>query len=537
MTRLTLAALLLSTASFPLSGHADTIPATSRITAVTIYPQGAEVTRDVTFTAPPGAHDLVITDLPLDTDPTLLRLTSPDAALGAFALRTDRIAPSAAPKSAAMIAAETEVETAEAARDGARAALAAIQARIEAQTARIGFLTGLRTETSGQTAESLTAIADMVAGKVLEAREAAIQAEAGLPGASKALTAAQEKLDAAIAARDALSQGARDRASLSLALTAQGGEAHVTLTHFVAEASWRPVYDLRLDRKAGRVALERGLLVTQYGGEDWEEVALTLSTAQPGQQAEASRLYPDLREIRLPEPEADTEAAAMGEVLMAAPVTQSRGLAAEAVFQGDTVTYRYPAPVSLADGIEDLRLALDSLDLPATTLALGVPRLDRTAFLEAEVTNAGTEILLPGTAFLYRDGMLTGQAELEALAPGAKVKLGFGAIPGLVLSREMPERMTGDRGVFTTSTEMQEKAVLKVENLTDEAWALRIIDQVPYSEQEELKVTHEAEPAPSVTDLEGQRGILAWDFELAPKATQDIILQTTLSWPEGKVLQ
>lgn len=541
MTRIAPLLALLLTSAAPLC--ADTVATTSRITSVTIYPQGAEVTREVSFTAPAGAHDLVITDLPVETDATLLRLSSPDTDLGAFALRTDRIAPSDAPESDAAKAAKAAVKTAEAAVNATGSALASVNARIEAQNARIALLSGLKLDAAGQTAESLTAISDMVAAKVLEAREATITAQTDLPAATEALAKAQEALTKAQEAEAALAQGAQDRAALTVAVTAKGGEGHVTVKHFVAEASWRPVYDLRLDRKAGTVELDRGLLVTQYGGEDWQGVDLTLSTAQPGQQADASHLWPELRQVYDPAAMAKMTEAADGmgglvePVMSPAPAVASRSMVAGVQFQGDTVTYRYPVPVDLADGVEDLRLGLDSQTLPATVLALAVPRYDQTAFLQAEITNAGAEILLPGTAFLYRDGMLTGQTDLASLAPGDKAKLGFGAIPGLKLTRDMPEKMTGDRGVFTSSTEQQEKAVLKIENLTDEVWKVRLLDQVPYSEQEELKVGYEADPAPTEENPEGQRGLLAWDFDLGAKEIREIKLDTTLSWPEGKELQ
>ena len=88
MHRIVTLALLL-----PCPALADTILAKSQITAVTLYPQGAQVTRVVSFNAPAGTHDLLITDLPAGTEPNLIRLTSPDLALGAFALRTDRLPP------------------------------------------------------------------------------------------------------------------------------------------------------------------------------------------------------------------------------------------------------------------------------------------------------------------------------------------------------------------------------------------------------------------------------------------------------------
>src|SRR3989338_4677522 len=81
---------IISCALLPCPALADQILAASQVTAVTIYPQGAQVTREVTFTAPAGQHELLITDLPSATQPELIRLGSETAQLGAFSLRTDR---------------------------------------------------------------------------------------------------------------------------------------------------------------------------------------------------------------------------------------------------------------------------------------------------------------------------------------------------------------------------------------------------------------------------------------------------------------
>ena len=140
----------------------------------------------------------------------------------------------------------------------------------------------------------------------------------------------------------------------------------------------------------------------------------------------------------------------------------------------------------------------------------------------AEFTNVTTEILLPRTASHLRDGALVGQVDFASLAPGDTAELGFGAIEGLRLTRDMPLRTEGDRGFVSTSNQIEESAVLKVENLTDETWPVRVLDQVPYSEPEDLSITHSADLAPTETDVDGQRGILAWDFDLAPGAVQDI---------------
>ena len=170
-------------------------------------------------------------------------------------------------------------------------------------------------------------------------------------------------------------------------------------------------------------------------------------------------------------------------------------------------------------------------------LAEAVPSRDATAFVVANWVNTTKEILLPGELLALRDGTLVGGGQLPLLAPGDKATTGFGALDGLKLKREVPDRSTGDHGVFTTSTLQHETAILTVENLTDQLWKVRMLDQVPYSEQDDLKIDWSADPMPTETDVDGQRGILAWSFDLAPGAKQQVTLTTTLGWPAGKLLQ
>lgn len=540
--RALLAALLATTA---LPAVADTLPATSRITAVTVYPDGAKLTREVTFTAPAaGNHELLVTDLPYDSDPGLIRLAASDGLqLGAFNLRAERLPPREDPLTEAQKAAKAEVEAAQAAADSAQLALEAITAKVEAAEAQARFLSSFTGALpDGATPETIKAMAGMIGAETLAARQAALAAKADLPPAQKAVTQAQEVLAKAQAAYDALPSADMDYTALSVAVTAAGaGEATVTITQYVGNASWQPVYDLNLTRDGGdKLTLDRSVLVTQYTGEDWDGVALTLSSSRPSEQAAPSQLWPELRSIG---PEVDVEELSRkaygsdSALYETAPEAAAAPITAAMAYEGDTVVYQYPEPVTVATGAENLRLALDSLDFAPVVEAVAVPRLDDTAFVMASFTNASDEPLLPGQAMLFREGVLVGSTWLDVIAPGVETDLGFGAIETLRVKREMPKRQGGETGVFTSSNQQTESAVITVENTGTEAWPVRILDQVPYSEQDDLEVEVTASPAPGETDVEGQRGILAWDFDLAAGGKQTITLEHVLTWPEGMVLQ
>jgi len=63
---------------------------------------------------------------------------------------------------------------------------------------------------------------------------------------------------------------------------ANAGSLDLTLDYTVPAAGWTPAYDARLRTETGEVELAYNGIVRQTTGEDWKDVALTLSTARPG---------------------------------------------------------------------------------------------------------------------------------------------------------------------------------------------------------------------------------------------------------------
>lgn len=541
--RALLSALLASTA---LPVLADTIPATSRITAVTVYPDGARLSREVTFTAPTaGSHDLLVTDLPADSQPSLMQLAPGEGlSLGAFSLRSDRLPPREDPLTPDQQAAKAEVERLEASEQDAILALDAVQARVEAAESQVRFLSSFTGALPDEaTPDSIKAMAAMIGTETLAARQSALAARADLWPAQKALKDTQESLAKAREAYATLPGADTDYTALSVTLSAaEAGEHKITVTQYIDGAGWRPFYDLNLTRDGGHaMKLSRSILVTQYTGEDWSDVALTLSSSRPSEQSAPSVIWPELRRI-VPEAEQEVSGLARNSAVDAVMpeevvVEASKIIGAEAGMEGETVVYTYPEAVTVASGAEDLRLALDQLDFAPVVAAWAVPRMDQTAFVMASFTNGSTEPLLPGEAMLFRDGVLVGSTYLGLIAPGAEADVAFGALDTLRLKREMPARAEGETGVFRTSNQRVESAVITLENTGDESWPVRLIDQVPYTEQNDLEIEMAADPAPSETDVDGQRGILAWEFDLPAGGKKTVTLEHRLSWPEGMVLQ
>src|SRR5580700_4789570 len=265
--------LVLLTAFAAAPVQAADVDARSVIDAVTVYPDGASVTRVITLDLPSGEHTLVAPDFPLTLDPSSLRVEGEAEAkftIGAIDTRPPPPTPVNLPEL------DTRIEALKDQRADPQGAIAAA-------TARRKF------------AERFAQASPAGIGDKGEARPLAEWRAAFAAVAEEVATADAAIRDAERKQRDIDREIARletDRASkppsklevrIDLAATA-ATKATLRVTYAVRNARWVPLYDTRLDTgtKDRKPALElvRRAEITQTTGEDWSNVALAVSTVR-----------------------------------------------------------------------------------------------------------------------------------------------------------------------------------------------------------------------------------------------------------------
>ncbi|RBI77509.1 hypothetical protein DQW77_00440 [Roseovarius sp. TE539] len=525
---------------------ADDIALRSAVTSATVYPRGATVTREVPFSMPAGRHALVLTDLPRGTPLESVTVSVDGAVMGSVTARNDFVPPRDPETTEAIASARAKVERLEAELRTGRAEVAAIRLEEDAARARNSFLESLATANivADMDVGALRDLSRMIGNETLAAKQQAHAAGLRADDANRALSGLEDELKRARAELAALVPGKPENAMLSVAVSSDTpAEGSAIVTYTIADASWHPVYDLDLSRETGMLDINRGAFVTQRTGENWTGIDLTLETGRPSDQTEPSEIFPRLRRIEedrpspsLAEPRTDTLKEAQNAAGTDAPAPLR--IDAMADFDGLVASYRYPDPVSIASRADRVRLSLDTLRTRADLVATAVPRADDRAFLTARITNDTGEVILPSAqAMFHLDGRFVARRHLELLPAGGEAELSFGPIDGLRLDRVILDRTEGDRGVLTTSNTLTEGVRLNIENLTGADWPLRVLDRVPYTEQEDLELSWNADPAPSETDIDGKRGVMAWEFDLPAGESRDILLEYELDWPEGMVLR
>lgn len=517
--------------------QAADLDASSAVDAVTVYPDGASITRIITLDLPAGDNSAVLKDFPLALDPSSLRVegeAGTKLTIGAIDARPPRAAP---PVNLPELDKRIEVLKDERAN---------LQGAVDAAAARRKF--------AERFAESSPAgIGDKGEARPISEWRAAFAAVAEeVASADTAIRDAERKqreLDREIAQLEQdRAQKPPNKLEVRIDLAASAAtKATLRVTYAVRNARWTPLYDARLDTgtKDRKPVLElvRRAEITQSTGEDWSNVALSVSTVRTTRGGNA----PDLNSliVQYPQPPrpmpapmaSDSQRARGGLAKLAEPSPERADeQQATADVSGFQVMFKIPGRVSLgaSEGAKSLRVSSATL---APDLAVrAVPVKDPTAFLEASFKQNEDAPLLPGRVSIYRDGSFVGRGQMAAASKDETVRLGFGADDKIKIERAVVKRNEGSAGLIVTTSKTDERSFkTTVRNGHDFPIKIAIEDQLPVSENEEIQV--EMLPAttlPTATNLHDKRGVLEWAYDAKPGEVRDIAFAWRVRWPKDK---
>ncbi|MCA1412103.1 mucoidy inhibitor MuiA family protein [Bradyrhizobium sp. NBAIM20] len=539
--------LVLVTTALASPLWAANVDANSTIDTVTVYPDGATVTRVISLDLASGDSTLVAKDFPLSLDPSSLRVEGEAGAkltIGTIDARP--------PKAAPPVNLPELDKRIEALRDQR----ADLQGAIDSANARRKFAQHFAEASPAGLGEKGEArpIAEWRAAFAAVAEEIATA-----DSAIRDATRKQREFDRQIAQLEA-ERSAKPPSKLEVRIdvaSAAATKATLRVTYAVRNARWVPLYDARLDTGAKdrkpQLELVRRAEVTQATGEDWSNVTLGVSTVRISRGGSAPELHSLIAQYpQVPKPMALGTASDLARpaptvrqrsyepMSKAAEATELRERADEqqAVAEiGDfQATFRIPGRVSLgaADGAKSLRIA--SVNVPADLAVRAAPVLDPTAFLEASFKQTDDTTLLPGKVAIYRDGTFVGRSKITASAKDDIVRLGFGADDKVKIERAVLKRNEGSAGLLVTTSKTDERSFkTTIRNGHDFPIRVAIEDQLPVSENEDIVVEMlPSSTQPTANNIRDKRGVLEWSFDAKPGEARDINFAWRIRWPKDK---
>lgn len=545
MRRLLPALVLLALATaFPQASPAlaADVTAASAVSAVTVYPDRARVTRSAAADVAPGDGMIIIVGgLPASVAPDTVQVAGEadfDLTIVSVEVRKAYRTDAASERERAVLA---ELQAATDKQQTLTDRIAALEtqadfirsvARVSPPKTKEGLLLGKPADWSG----AWTSV-----GKGMEAT---LKAKREQEVALRAVQADVRRLQKELGR---VRTGAAETTVVRVRVRAgASGTARLAVTYEVPNASWAPVYDARLDPEKADLDLTLRGQVRQRTGEDWNGVQLTLSTARPGGAAAMEEPEPWFVGFEHPVATDFFRDSVVGEETMkSAGITgaldraasPARAEVARAQVGEFTLTYRVPGTATVpADG-EPHGFVADTRAFPVRLQVRTQPAAEPVAYLYAVLTN--DEHPLPaGRVNLFRSGVLVGRTGMDAVRPGEERRLAFGADDRVRVARKVDTDLAGKSGLFGGRSRVERRYEIEVGNFHAGPVEVMVYDRVPVPQDEALEVKYldDWATAPSETDVEGNKGVVVWKGTFEGGERRKIRFGYALTYPKDERL-
>ena len=328
-----------------------------------------------------------------------------------------------------------------------------------------------------------------------------------------------------------------------------GGSLTIRPTYLVNNASWSPMYDIKVINTAQPVNILYKAKIVQNTGFEWKDCKVTISTANPSVNNDRPIMNPryiDYYVYRVQSTVPLSAGISMNMMQINSPVRKD----AQDKEQEDSFVdaFDYNAEVSeseinvefaidarqtiKSDGKEHI-CAIQSYTVPATYKYHTVPKLEQAAFLLAKITDYGKYNMLSGPANIFFDDMYIGQTHLNPKVSSDTLLVSLGRDERIVVKRirvldKNSKRFIADsqKDVYTWETIIRNNKGTPID--------IEVLDQVPLSRRDEIKV--------ELTDKQGAEyteefGKLFWNYTVKPNDSKKIRFSYTVEYPKGKTVQ
>lgn len=544
---------------------AEDIHATTAVSAATIFADRALVTRSGQLKLPAGAHTIIIENMPAGFDESSLRVEG----TGTAAVKIGAVEVKRVYLVELVQAAERERAKALQAKQDEKSL---VEAEIKALEIRESFIE--RVAENGANNQQPN-----VAGAKLDFTpekwtQAWTTLQNGMAETAKDLVNKQialRQIDEAIAKlqRDYQQVNTAQRERRDVYVRVEAKEAtdfDLSMKYQSPSVHWNAVYDARLDTAKGEILLEQYGQVGQNTGEDWHDVALTLSTARPELGTEMPRLTPwyintikevyaqnsalggamnsfrAMKSASLAVPAAapmemmDAASDGADDKLKVAERRESVMQTAAAVTTDYSAEFHVPGKVDLKSINTPAKFFVGKQPLKASLHVEATPRLGTQAYLFAKVTNTEKFPIIPGGVAKYRDGAFMGNAAMTLLRPQETLSLSFGIDDRVKVEYQKTKQEQDNPTLYFVGDITVARAYqTKIKNLHDKPVNITVFDQYPIAADADIKTELQDDKTTKgyVLDLDKRQGVVQWQADYQPQEEKVLDLGFTVKYPKN----
>lgn len=318
--------------------------------------------------------------------------------------------------------------------------------------------------------------------------------------------------------------------------------AQIDLSYLVGNVSWQPFYDIRIKDNKSNVQFFLKANITQSTGEDWNNVNLKLTTANPAEGgikpelqtnwlgfnnnlvAEIVKINADRRSRAQESPliDADDPTPSYYKTKFAKPSVSQNMFNTE--FETN-IAYTIPSDN------QNHQVDLTSFAQSAIFGYAVVPKLNKEVFVTAQVLANDLINQISGEANVYYDGTFTGKTFISPTANDTLL-LTLGKDKRIQVER-IKLKDFSSKSLFGSTKKEQTTYEIKVKNTHKDTITLTIEDQIPVSNNSEIEVKL-LEYQGATYDV--NTGKLTWKMELKADESKSVKFSFEVKHPKDKQL-
>lgn len=325
-------------------------------------------------------------------------------------------------------------------------------------------------------------------------------------------------------------------------MSAVAGSINFDINYITNGASWIPFYDMRAENINAPINLMYKAKVTQNTGIDWNNVKLSLSSGNPNQNNTAPILQAWF--LRFGFPRAINNSNVVMNSIQGYSANDAykkeKTYAEESSISNYTtinenqlnISFDIDIPYTILSNGKAHSVALKDLKLPATYKYYAVPKVEKEAFLLAEISEYSKFNLLPGEANIIFEGMYVGKTMINPNQTSDTLNLSMGRDKKIAIKREKIADKSGTK--FLSGYKEQTFTYdITVKNNKKEAIELLLKDQYPISTDKEITIELLDNGKAKVNT---ETGILTWDVKLNAGETKKYRISYKVKYPKDKFI-
>ncbi|PJZ50663.1 DUF4139 domain-containing protein [Leptospira saintgironsiae] len=155
-------------------------------------------------------------------------------------------------------------------------------------------------------------------------------------------------------------------------------------------------------------------------------------------------------------------------------------------------------------------------------------------FLNVVSSNTEREPLLAGPLEIYSGENLLGTTSVSTLKPGQEIKMELGPDRDIKVERKQ-EKLDDKSGIISRKKNIRYRVTISIKNNKRRAVPVRLIDRIPYTNDDSVKVEWSA--GTDIPKSKTEDGILTYEFEIGANSRKAVQFEYTVSYPADNILR